>query len=57
MREPVRSMPVRECVCAAERLLVAQPGFTVSGFRSVVGANPAVFDLFADAWLDAGLPA
>lgn len=40
----------------AARLLVAQPGFTVSGFRSVVGVNPAVFDLFADAWLGAGVP-
>lgn len=42
---------------AAERLLLAQPGFTVSGFRSVVGVNPAVFDLFADAWQGAGVPA
>lgn len=42
---------------AAERLLLAQPGFTVSGFRTVVGVNPAVFDLFADAWLGAGVPA
>jgi TolB-like protein/Tfp pilus assembly protein PilF len=42
---------------SAERLLVAQPGFTISGFRTVVGVNPAVFDLFANAWLRAGVPA
>jgi hypothetical protein len=42
---------------SATRLLRAQPGFTVSPFRSVVGVNPSVFDLFASAWLDAGVPA
>jgi TolB-like protein len=42
---------------SAARLLIAQPGFSISAFRSVVGVNPAVFDLFADAWLAAGVPA
>jgi TolB-like protein len=41
---------------AATQLLRAQPGFTISGFQRVVGVNPAVFSLFAQAWVAAGVP-
>ena len=41
---------------SATALLALDRGFTASGFRAVVGVNPAVFDRFAQAWSSAGVP-
>lgn len=41
---------------AARQLLRMDPAFTVGAYRTTVGVNPVVFEEFAAAWLEAGLP-
>lgn len=40
----------------ARRMLGIDPGFRISRFRVTVGVNEAVFDDFAQAWREAGIP-
>jgi tetratricopeptide (TPR) repeat protein len=41
---------------AARDVLERDPGFRIQGFRQTVGIKPMVFDPFAAAWRQAGLP-
>jgi adenylate cyclase len=41
---------------AARQLLRLDPAFKISRYRVTVGLNPDVFEKFAAAWLEAGLP-
>ena len=53
----VRLGRIEEAKAAAQRVLALQPSFTVRGFGTTVGQEPAVFLPFAEAWREAGLPA
>ena len=53
----VRLGRIEEAKAAAQRVLALQPSFTVRGFGTTVGQEPAVFSPFAEAWREAGLPA
>ncbi len=52
----VRLRRVDEAKAVARRVLKLQPTFTIRGFATTVGHQPAIFKLFADAWREAGLP-
>ena len=41
---------------AARQVLALNPGFTVSGFRTAHRPAPEVFERYAQAWREAGLP-
>jgi TolB-like protein/Tfp pilus assembly protein PilF len=45
-----------EATAAAQRALSLNPGFTIDGYRITVGHVPEVFNPFASAWAEAGLP-
>lgn len=45
-----------EAQAAAKRLLALDPTFSVRNLAVIVGAVPAVFAPFAEAWIEAGLP-
>lgn len=47
---------VDEAKVAGQRVLALQPTFTIRGFSTTVALSPAVFNPFAEAWREAGLP-
>ena len=52
----VRLGHLRDGMDAAEQVLAIQPTFTIRGFLTTVGVVPDVFEPFAEAWREAGLP-
>jgi hypothetical protein len=52
----VRLCRMEEARKAAQDMLERDPGFRIQGFRQTVGINRLVFDPFAAAWREAGLP-
>jgi TolB-like protein len=53
----VRLKRGEEAALAAQRVLALHPTFTVRGLSFTIGLEPAVFAPFAEAWIEAGLPA
>jgi tetratricopeptide (TPR) repeat protein len=45
-----------EAEVAAGRARTLNPGFSISGYRVTVGRVPRVFDAFAEAWREVGIP-
>jgi hypothetical protein len=52
----VRMARMDEAKRAASNVLQRDPGFRIAGFRQTVGINPTVFEPYAAAWRQAGLP-
>jgi tetratricopeptide (TPR) repeat protein len=52
----VRLGRFREAAVAAQRVLTIDPAFTMRRWSVTVGVVPEVFDPFADAWHEAGMP-
>lgn len=52
----VRLGRLSEAMAVGRQVLALEPTFTIQGFAITVGLNPVLYDGFAKAWLEAGLP-